>query len=215
VTEVVAYAQGLTIDMSNGHIFKILCHFLLNVNKRTSCYRRRIREMTRKKTAVKTLLIIAVVILFPVATQAGSLDPGGPPVPTMKTLDEIPPTWSQILPASERFVLVLKGTGVLDKETGLVWERSPSQSTHTWSQAQDHCYDLDKGGRKGWHLPTVEQLASLIDTSESNPALPNGNRFNNVQSPQCVVRVFQQQRCERHCQDRTQLCMVCPRGAKP
>jgi hypothetical protein len=138
--------------------------------------------MRREKTTVKTVIIMALAVLLPVVTQAGSLDPGGPPAPAMKTLDEIPPTWSQILPASERFVLVLGNTGVLDKETGLVWERSPSKTTHTWTKAQDHCYDLDKGGRKGWHLPTVEQLASLIDTSESNPALPDGNPFNNVQS---------------------------------
>src|SRR3954467_14198402 len=38
-------------------------------------------------------------------------------------VDVIPPAWSQTLPAAERFQLVLGGAGVLDKETGLVWEK--------------------------------------------------------------------------------------------
>jgi hypothetical protein len=38
------------------------------------------------------------------------------------------------------------------------------------------------GGRKGWRLPTIEELASLVDTSQSNPALPAGHPFTGVQS---------------------------------
>lgn len=78
------------------------------------------------------------------------------------------PSWHQILPAAERFVLVMNNNeAVLDKETGLVWEKSPSTSTHFWNSAIYLCASLDVGGRKGWHLPTVEQLASLVDTSVS------------------------------------------------
>jgi len=100
----------------------------------------------------------------------------------MKTLDEIPPTWSQKLPAAERFVIVLDGGAVLDKETGLVWEKSPATTARTWSSAVSYCYTRTVGGRKGWRLPTVEELASLIDTTRSNPALPGGHPFLNVQS---------------------------------
>ena len=42
------------------------------------------------------------------------------------------PAWDQSLPASTRFV-VLTNWGqqaVLDKETGLVWERSPATTPH-------------------------------------------------------------------------------------
>ena len=125
-------------------------------------------------------------------TFADKLEPSAPPAPTMKTLDEIPPTWSQILPAddgdsvgcgSSRFDCVLGGAAVLDKETGLVWEQSPDTTTRTWLDAiSSHCYTNEVGDRKGWRLPTVEELASLVDTAQSSPSLPSGHPFSNVQS---------------------------------
>ncbi|MBW2171932.1 MAG: DUF1566 domain-containing protein [Deltaproteobacteria bacterium] len=108
----------------------------------------------------------------------------------MKTLDEIyngvdniPPQWSQKLPASERFVLVLGGEGVLDKETGLVWEQSPDATTRTWGDACYYCYDKEVGGRLGWRLPTIEELASLVDRSmfgQTPKTLPDGHPFSNL-----------------------------------
>lgn len=97
----------------------------------------------------------------------------------------LPPVWSQMLPASERFVLVLNEEAVLDKETGLVWERSPSSNT-SWpglhADMSAHCANLAVGGRKGWRLPGTAELASLIDPSQTNPPmLPTGHPFKNVQ----------------------------------
>ena len=114
---------------------------------------------------------------------AGSLEPSAPPGPTMKTLDEIPPTWSQILPASTRFVLVMGGVAVLDKETGLVWQQSPTATTFAWESAHNFCNQLIAGGRLGWRLPTLQELASLLDPSVAfpDPKLPNGHPFSNVQ----------------------------------
>jgi len=138
--------------------------------------------MKIRKTIFTGAVVVAItVLLLSVMIEAGNLEPSGAPAPTMKTLDEIPPTWSQILPASERFELVLGGAGVLDKETGLVWEQSPSTATYTWPSAMNICYSLTKGNRKGWHLPTVAQLSSLIDTTLSDPAIPTGHPFSNVQ----------------------------------
>jgi Protein of unknown function (DUF1566) len=31
------------------------------------------------------------------------------------------------------------------------------------------------GGKKGWRLPSIHELGSLIDASQTNPALPFGN----------------------------------------
>jgi hypothetical protein len=92
------------------------------------------------------------------------------------------PSWHQILPSEERFVLAMNDEAVLDKETGLVWEKSPSTSTYTWANALYHCAMLEVGGRKGWHLPTIEQLATLVDSSQTSPSLPGGHPFLNVQS---------------------------------
>jgi hypothetical protein len=122
------------------------------------------------------------MLFFPVTGTAGSLDPSAAPAPTMKTLDQIPPTWSQTIPGAQRFELVLDGAAVLDKETGLVWEQSPSTVTADWTTAILNCVNKEVGGRKGWHLPTVEQLASLTDSTHVNPSLPSGHPFSNVQS---------------------------------
>ncbi len=92
------------------------------------------------------------------------------------------PTWHQILPAAERFVLVMNNNeAVLDKETGLVWERSTSATSYVWEDAISHCADVVIGGRKGWRLPAIEELATLVDPARSDPALPSGHPFTNVQ----------------------------------
>lgn len=85
--------------------------------------------------------------------------------------------WSQKIPGAKRFKLVLDDAAVLDKETNLVWEQSPSTSIFTWVDALSHCYVLEVGGRKGWRPPTIEELGSLVDTSNSSPALPTGHPF--------------------------------------
>jgi hypothetical protein len=102
----------------------------------------------------------------------------------MKTLDEVPPAWSQkITDASKRFKIVLDGAAVLDKETGLVWARSPETSNWSWYISYHQAHYKEIGGRKGWRLPTVEELASLIDNSVSGaPKLPAGHPFTNVDS---------------------------------
>jgi len=74
------------------------------------------------------------------------------------------------------------GAAVRDNETGLVWERSPNNTIRNWNSAISHCAQRSVGGRKGWSLPMVEQLASLLDSSnsESPPALPTGHPFMTV-----------------------------------
>lgn len=86
----------------------------------TTTIERRKTMRTEKRRWLWFALILAVLSVFTAPVFAGSLEPDAAPGPTMKTLDQIPPTWDQVLPASERFKLVMGGAAVLDKETGLV-----------------------------------------------------------------------------------------------
>lgn len=139
--------------------------------------------MSRKKIRWQWLATAIIsLMMFSTPALAGDLNPSAPPGPTMKTLDQIPPTWDQVLPASERFKLVMGGAAVLDKETGLVWEKSPDTGQYNWANAQYHCISKTVGGRNGWRLPAIQELTSLVDTSVSGtPKLPSGHPFSNVQ----------------------------------
>src|SRR4030042_7168775 len=108
-------------------------------------------EMRRKRNIeiiVSIFMAVVLALLLPGFSFAGSLeptpdavDPSGNPVPTMKTLDEIPPAWSQKLQCDTattcpRFEIVMGGDAVLDKETGLVWGESPYNYQGNWWHAQ-------------------------------------------------------------------------------
>ena len=95
------------------------------------------------------------------------------------------PSWDQKLPAATRFIVLSNwnNEAVLDRETGLVWERSPDTTFRTWTQASSHCNNRSVGGRKGWGLPGIRELASLVDPTVAlpGPTLPAGHPFSNVQ----------------------------------
>lgn len=125
------------------------------------------------KKICSSLIAVAVLVMV---VQTGWVAAG---VPALHS-------WSQKV-ATKRFT-VLKAFGdaaVLDKETGLVWEQSPSASVFNWFGAQTSCNQKTVGNRKGWRMPTIEELASLVDgdpANTTNPRLPPGHPFLNVQS---------------------------------
>lgn len=101
------------------------------------------------------------------------------------------PAWDQTLTCTTMAtcprVIVLSNfasAAVLDRETGLVWEQSPATTPSTWDGARASCTrDRTTGGRRGWRLPSVHELASLLDPNNpgGNPDLPPGHPFTNVQ----------------------------------
>ncbi len=102
-----------------------------------------------------------------------------------------PGAWSKQLAAEDRFELVL-GVGVdigggeilfeyqavLDKETQLVWQRTPNYLPRKWGVAMSFCLMDRTGGRGGWRMPLMEELTSLlIGPYEFLPPLPQGHPF--------------------------------------
>jgi hypothetical protein len=88
--------------------------------------------------------------------------------------------------AAQRFVILpaFNNDGVLDKVTGLVWEKSPQTASSRWSVARRTCVENNVGGQKGWRLPSLSELQSLVDPSIAppGPTLPPGHPFLAVQS---------------------------------
>jgi hypothetical protein len=92
----------------------------------------------------------------------------------------------KIKSAKQRFkvLTVFNSEAVLDRETGLVWERTPSVEAMAWPNARLFCAQKSVGGRGGWRLPAFSELASLIDTSvlaSETIRLPRGHPFLDVQ----------------------------------
>jgi Protein of unknown function (DUF1566) len=125
--------------------------------------------------------LIAVLALAR-AIEAGPIDPPGPVGSTMRTLDELLPSWDRQLTAagtdvcnSARFQCVFPdatytdGAAVLDRETGLVWERVPTETTATWAYAVYYCETSKLGGRWAWRLPTLDELTSLLLSDGAGP----------------------------------------------
>jgi hypothetical protein len=110
--------------------------------------------------------MIAVVLFAPLAVA----DPGT--------------TWDKKIDNPGRFKVLseFNREAVLDRETGRVWEQSPVFTETNWVDALNQCYTRNVGDREGWRLPTIEELASLVDPNNPAgvPLLPPGHPFNNV-----------------------------------
>jgi hypothetical protein len=97
-----------------------------------------------------------------------------------------PPSWDQklqcdTLATCPRFVVLSNwnSQAVLDRETGLVWERSPDPTLRTWDGALIHCGTRVVSDRFGWRLPSIQELLSLR-AAASGSTLPPGHPFSGV-----------------------------------
>ena len=79
--------------------------------------------------------------------------------------------WDTNNPSASRFTTAFTGA-VLDQNTGLVWEQAPDATTRLWATATIYCVNKTVGGTRGWRLPSVVELASLIDPSLPAPFVP-------------------------------------------
>jgi Protein of unknown function (DUF1566) len=108
--------------------------------------------------------------------------PSSNPNPTTD-VSELTQNWDKKLPSASRFTTLsaFGDAAVRDDETGLVWEKTLETKEVSWSDARAACADKDVGGRKGWRLPSIFELASVMDLSmKIGPTLPLGHPFTNV-----------------------------------
>lgn len=92
-------------------------------------------------------------------------------------------SWNRTLPMESRFIVLanFNSEAVLDQDTGLVWERSPARTLTDWKAARSYCLNKAIGGQRGWRLPSIVELTSLLDPSvqDSDAMLPVGHPFLN------------------------------------
>ena len=96
-----------------------------------------------------------------------------------------PPSYDQTLTCTTlsncpRFIVLSNfgSAAVLDRETGLVWEKTPDLTTfYNWLDARVACTEKRVGGRRSWRVPSVHELASLLDPNRRLPSLPAGHPF--------------------------------------
>jgi hypothetical protein len=118
---------------------------------------------------------ITVALFLPGLSNAGN-------VGNIVISNQISPTWNQTIDNPRRFQLVLGNQGVMDKETGLVWQKNLDTTSRNWYDSQVYCNTLNLGSRMGWRVPTLQELTSLVDQTQTNPPLPSGHPFANVQN---------------------------------
>jgi hypothetical protein len=100
-----------------------------------------------------------------------------------KENDYNPAPWVGQIEGQNRFTVLKQWNdeAVLDRETGLLWERSPSNApAGNWYGAYNTCLGKTIGGRWGWRRPAFEELASLVATTSAIPTLPIQHPFANV-----------------------------------
>ncbi len=72
--------------------------------------------------------------------------------------------WDEYMSDATQRYIPLKAfqyEAIEDEETHLVWQRDWPAVAASWDEAYEACRAARTGGRKGWRLPTLEELQSL------------------------------------------------------
>ena len=140
--------------------------------------------MRRRRFFTITIGVLAITWLF--SASYGSTET---PVWAEEVRSDLPGVTQgrdNAMPSTQRFITLpaFGNEAVLDKQTGLIWEKSPQTTSAKWTLAHRACLEKSIGGQKGWRLPSLEELASLVDSSIAPPslALPPSHPFVAIQS---------------------------------
>jgi len=91
---------------------------------------------------LKTIISGCLIAILVSATNVNIVHAdGGLPYPELKN-------WSKKFTAKKRFIVLsaFNDQAVLDRETGLVWERTPEKKPRTWYEAMGDCRTKNVGG---------------------------------------------------------------------
>jgi hypothetical protein len=72
--------------------------------------------------------------------------------------------------AADRIVNNNDGT-VTDTLTGLMWADHDNGSDIGWSNAKSYCDGYSGGGKSGWRMPTIDELAQLDSSRAYGPVI--------------------------------------------
>lgn len=91
-------------------------------------------------------------------------------------LSGVTQNWNKKLPPASRFTILadFNNEAVQDYETGLVWMRASSATPNDWPGSTSYCLQQRVGGRSGFRVPGVVELASLLDLTLPPPYVPPG-----------------------------------------
>ncbi len=117
------------------------------------------------------------VIALGVLVALGMIDATVPPAPRSA---------EDMQSARFRILAEFQDEAVLDQETQLIWERTPSSTGTAWATAPMHCALKSTGGRRGWRLPSFLELMTLVHPSTHGvtvmPTLPTDHPFRGVKA---------------------------------
>ncbi|MCP4752939.1 MAG: DUF1566 domain-containing protein, partial [Proteobacteria bacterium] len=67
-----------------------------------------------------------------------------------------------------------KGDGTItDNRTYLLWQQQDNNTKFTLSAASVYCAELGLGGKINWRLPSIHELATILDLGSYDPAINN------------------------------------------
>ena len=84
-------------------------------------------------------------------------------------------------PAGHYVVTAGSGTGngtVYDTKSKLTWQQTVSSTAYTWADAKTYCAGVGASlGGTGWRVPTIKELWSIVDLSQTAAPMIDPNAF--------------------------------------